>query len=63
MNSRIILAMNSKYLNEIFQYNATKNFIKRDSYAKKFRVNAKNYVKSKSLILDKTFIKIKKYLV
>ena len=27
MNSRIILAMNSKYLNEIFQYDATKNFI------------------------------------
>jgi len=27
MNSRIILAMNSKYLNEIFQYNPTKNFI------------------------------------
>ena len=49
--------------NNLDLFNATKNFIKRDSYAKKFRVNAKNYVKSKSLILDKTFIKIKKYLV
>ena len=27
MNLRIILEMNSKYLNEIFQYDATKNFI------------------------------------
>ena len=45
--------------NNLDLFNATKNFIKRDSYAKKFRVNAKNYVKSKSLILDKTFIKIK----
>ena len=49
--------------NNLDLFNATKNFIKRDPYAKKFRVNAKNYVKSKSLILDKTFIKIKKYLV
>ena len=49
--------------NNLDLFNATKNFVKRDSYAKKFRVNAKNYVKSKSLILDKTFIKIKKYLV
>ena len=49
--------------NNLDLFYATKNFVKRDSYAKKFRVNAKNYVKSKSLILDKTFIKIKKYLV
>ena len=49
--------------NNLDLFNATKNFIKRAPYAKKFRVNAKNYVKSKSLILDKTFIKIKKYLV
>ena len=37
--------------NNLDLFNATKNFIKRDPYAKKFRVNAKNYVKSKSLIL------------
>ena len=43
-------------------YSKINDCLKKKNYIKKIRLNCKQYVKSKSYILDKTTTKIEKYL-
>ena len=44
-------------------YSFIEDSLNKKKYVKKMQTNAKNYVKSKSKILDKTILKIKKYIL
>ena len=44
-------------------YSFIEDSLNKKNYVKKMQINAKNYVKSKSKILDRTILKIKKYIL
>ncbi len=62
---REMVKCNSLFIakNFIEFYSFIEDSLNKKKYAKKMQINAKNYVKSKSKILDKTILKIKKYIL
>ena len=62
---REMVKCNSLFIakNFIEFYSFIEDSLNKKKYVKKMQINAKNYVKSKSKILDKTILKIKKYIL
>ena len=62
---REMIKCNSLFIakNFIEFYSFIEDSLNKKKYVKKMQINAKNYVKSKSKILDKTILKIKKYIL
>ena len=62
---REMVKCNSLFIakNFIEFYSFIEDSLNKKKYVKKMQTNAKNYVKSKSKILDKTILKIKKYIL